>query len=194
METTTLSVEDTVRKIIQGEIKTIIAYEGAPFIKFQLICTAIEFLGACMDQHNFVDPKQSEDRFNDALRELFPKNYHKYAKKDSTISLFRELRCGMVHKLSPCSSKVRLTERKHVSPGQTVHVVESEGDLYLVLEDFYQDLDKACERLITMHNAGKLPTKKMEQGYIDIHRRAQSGETITTDAPQSPPFSGASIK
>ncbi len=174
---TTLTVENSINTIIQGEIKELINFKGAPFIKFQLIVTAIEFLGACMDQHDFTKNEKSEERFNKAITELFPKKYHKYAKKNTEIDLFRDLRCGMIHKLSPLTTKIRLTERHHLQPGQDVNATEINNDLYLVLEDFYTDLFDACEKLKKLNFSKKLPTKKMELPYIDVHHGKNSQET-----------------
>jgi len=176
--TTKLTITDTINTVIQGEIKELIEYNGAPFIKFQLIVTAIEFLGACLDNHKFEDNEKSEIRFNKALVKLFPKPYKKYSKKDSEISLYKQLRCGMIHKLRPLSSKIRLTERRHLNKGQEVHMTEIDNDLFLVLEDFYADLYKACDELKKMDKNGKLPTKKMEQEYITVHK-GSTGHTET---------------
>jgi hypothetical protein len=103
-----LTVEDTINQVIQKEMKELVYFQGAPYVKFVLLSVAVEFLGACLDSHEFHDEKQSQERFNNALK-LFPKKYHKFAKKDSKINLFKELRCGMIHKLSPLSSVIRLT-------------------------------------------------------------------------------------
>ncbi|HRN41379.1 MAG TPA: hypothetical protein PK649_04800 [Vicingus sp.] len=172
-----LNVENTIQTVIQGEIKELINFNGAPFIKFQLIVTAIEFLGACMDQHEFSKNEESESRFNNAIIKLFPKKYHKYAKKDTEINLFRDLRCGMIHKLCPLTTKIRLTERRHLQENANINSSEIKGDLYLVLEDFYEDLDAACEKLKTRNRKNKLPTKKMEQPYITVEH-GTTGNTI----------------
>lgn len=172
-----LNVEETINNVILGEIKQLIEFKEAPFIKFQLIVTSIEFLGACLDQHDFADNSHSEERFNTCLNKLFPKVYKKYAKNDSSISLYKELRCGMIHKLKPLSSKVRLTERRHIK-NQKVHMEESNGDLYIVLEDFFDDLVRACNKLKELSSKKKLPTQKMKQGYIIIEK-GSTGHTET---------------
>ena len=175
-----LTVTDTINTVIQGEIKELIEYNGAPFIKFQLIVTAIEFLGACLDNHKFEDNEKSEIRFNKALVKLFPTSYKKYSKKDSEISLYKQLRCGMIHKLRPLSSKIRLTERRHLNKDKKVHMTEIDNDLYLVLEDFYDDLYNACEKLKELDEKRKLPTKKMGQEYITVHK-GTTGHTDTQE-------------
>lgn len=164
---TVYSVEAAVRQIIQTEIKELVEYNGAPYIKFLLLSVAIEFLGACMDSHAFEDDRQSKDRFNKALKKLFPKKYHKYSKKGAKINLFRDFRCGMIHKLRP-SNGVRFSERKYHNPGVNEHLLEKDGRLLLVLEDFYDDLDIACENLKKLARENKLPTKKLEEEYIRV--------------------------
>ena len=131
-----------------------------------------------MDKHDFEDNSQSHDRFNKSLNELFPKKYHRYAKKDSTINLFQELRCGMIHKLSPLSSRIRLTERKHLQAGQEINMTEINDELYLVLEDIYEDLHNACEKLKKLNINKKLPTKKMEKPYLDIRGASTTKASI----------------
>ena len=166
-----LTVENTIEQVIQTEIKELVYYKGAPYVKFLLLSIAVEFLGACMDKHDFQDHQQSLIRFNKALKKLFPKKYHKYAKKDSDINLFKDLRSGMIHKLSPLTQRIKLTERRHLKKGQDINMKEdNNGNLFIVLEDFYDDIDNACEKLKRINKAGSLPTKKMEQDYIMVSK------------------------
>lgn len=146
IERTVLDVTKTINAVIQGEIRELIEFEKAAYIKFQLIVTSIEFLGACLDKLPFEDNKQSEKRFNKALKNLFPKQYHKYAKASASPNLYQGLRCGMLHKFKP-SGPILLTERRHLKNNENLHMTEVDGILYLVLEDFYDDLFKACEDL-----------------------------------------------
>lgn len=166
-----LSALKAVEATIQDELKSLIDYPKAPYIKFILIATSIEFLGACLDQKEWK-PKTSEaeNRFNNSLKKLFPKEYHKYAKKDAPISLYEDFRCGMVHKLNQ-SRNIRLTERRHEKDNDKLHLKEIDNQLVLVLEDFYEDLYKACEKLKILYYKKKLPNRKLEDDYIYIVER-----------------------
>jgi hypothetical protein len=170
-----MTVQETINSVIQGEVKELIKYQGAPFIKFQLIVTSIEFLGACLDQHDFETKDHSEQRFNAAISKLFPKKYHKYAKSNSSINLYRDLRCGMIHKLRPLGTAIGLASKQN-SPCK--HLEIKNETLILVLEDFYEDLYAACESLKKKNLSKKLPTKKMEGKYLSIHNNI-TGSTVT---------------
>ncbi|NWL03596.1 hypothetical protein DM790_22480 [Flavobacterium collinsii] len=161
-----LTVKNTIEKIIQGEIKEIIQFEKAPFIKFQLLSTSLEFLGACMDNKEFYAKKSSEERFNKALIKLMPKKYHKYAKNDSAISLYSILRCGMIHKLRPLNDTILLSERKNIEGD--INMTEINNQLIIILEDFYDDINQACENLKKLYETKKLPNKKLEENYIEV--------------------------
>ena len=47
-----LSVLQAVEATIQDKLKSLIGYPKAPYIKFVLIATSIEFLGASMDHED----------------------------------------------------------------------------------------------------------------------------------------------
>ena len=164
-----LSVKDTIELIIQGEIKDLVEYSKAPFIKFQILSTALEFLGACMDNKDFAEERVSEERFNKAITKLMPKKYHKYAKKDASINLYSILRCGMIHKLKPLNDKVILTERKNVVKDKKLNMTENDNkQLIVVLEDFYEDIYTACENLKKLYEIKKLPNNKLAEKYIEV--------------------------
>lgn len=177
MSNQTLTVADTVRRVIQEEMKLIIEQPGAPYTKFILIATAIEFLGACMDKHDFTASSHSRDRFANALKGLFPKAYHKHAMKGSKIDLFKVFRCGMVHQFCPTDNSIWLTTKQGVEDG-IEHMDESTGRLVLILEDLYVDLSAACEKLIQRFEKGDLPRNKSDQQFLQI-TDAYSGSTQT---------------
>lgn len=162
-----LSTGESVEAIFLKEMKEIIYnHEGAAFIKFLNIAVGIEYLGACLDQHDFTEEGHSEDRFNNALKELFPKKYHKHAKKDAKIYLYECFRCPYVHQLRPGKGVV-VTHRNESKREGTIHLEFTESDYFvLVLEDFFDDFESACLKLFQKDENKKLPTKKMSQDYI----------------------------
>jgi hypothetical protein len=66
-----LTLIDTISNILIGELKSIVYnHQGAAYSKFLNIAISIEYLGACLDHHPFDKPKESENRFNEALETL----------------------------------------------------------------------------------------------------------------------------
>jgi hypothetical protein len=168
-----------IREVILREIKTIVysaECASAPYVKFILIATGIEFLGACGDAFSFEKNLQSEERFNHALNTYFNKKYQKFAKKDSSINLYEDFRCAMIHQLRP-TTKIDLTER---GKGNS-HLQESASPLklYLVLEDFYDDLEKAALKFLKMAGEGKISdVQKTKSNFLQINP-SSSGLTET---------------
>ena len=164
-----LTLIDTVNKILIEELKSIIYdHKGSAYTKFLNLAISVEYIGACLDNHEFDKPKESEKRFNDAFKKLFDKKYHKYAKKSSDIYFFEEFRCPFVHQLRP-GKKIVLTHREESIREGTTHLgsIES-GQLVLVLEDFFDDLEAAAKGLINQFEKGTLTNKKGEKHFISI--------------------------
>lgn len=166
---TNLSVKQSVENILLNEMHSLIYdHKGSAFIKFINIAIGIEFLGACLDQHPFTAYDESKNRFNKALKKLFPAKYKKYAHEQSENYFFKEFRGAFVHQLRP-GKRIVVTHRDESKIEGTKHLVETDsGYLVLVLEDFYDDFEKACKELLKLNEKGKLPTKKVEQDYIRL--------------------------
>lgn len=163
--------------ICLGEMKAIVhAFKGqdgsqsAPYIKFLLIVNGIEFLGACLDELPIDENKRSEERFNNALNKLFEKKYHKYSKANAEVYFYRDLRCGMVHQLRP--RNIGFTTQNESKVDGTIHLVKDKGSgmLVLVLEEFYDDFEFACKKLIKMIENGKVTNKKSDKDFITLTR------------------------
>ncbi|SKC77653.1 hypothetical protein SAMN05660236_3619 [Ohtaekwangia koreensis] len=66
---------ETIRSILLGELKSIIYnHNGSAYIKFLNLAIGIEYLGACLDHHPFDKDKESENRFNEALKNYLTRN------------------------------------------------------------------------------------------------------------------------
>lgn len=125
-----------------------------PYLSFPLIATAIELLGSCIDKskRGFEAGGGSEKRFNDAIVNLFPLKYHRFTNKSvSNIDLYKGLRCGMNH-LSLPKIGIGLTELK----SGNAHLSVKNGQLLLVAEELYKDLQ----------NAGQIVIDKLASGDI----------------------------
>jgi hypothetical protein len=186
MDKITISIIDTLKSIIIGQIGELIYpqgkkspdifYQPTAYIKFLPITASIEFMGACYDEFPFETSrveKQSivETRFNKALKNLFTKEYHPYSKSDNSYYFYMKLRNSMIHQLRPGSGIV-FTTRKEAKEDRTEHLkvssIEKHSFLVLVLEDFYDDLKKAAEKLIREYETGKLTNKKGNSAFISV--------------------------
>jgi hypothetical protein len=108
-----------------------------------LISTAIEFLGACLDQYEWGERNMSEKRFKLAVKELFDKKYHQY-NNGGKFDLYSNLRCSLVHSSRP-GNNIGLSEHKN----NAVHL-SNNGSLTLVFEDFLEDFKSACVKMISL--------------------------------------------
>lgn len=173
-----LNSKEIVENVILRELKTIIysaETSSAPYIKFILIANAIEFLGACADKHPFEETGHSEQRFKDALTKFFPDIYKQFAKAASSFYLYANFRCPMVHAFRP-SIKIDLTERnkgfRHLA------VDQEQQKVYLVLEDFYDDLEKAAKKFIEAISKGAVADKsKVVRPFLKVATISGATET-----------------
>jgi hypothetical protein len=164
-----LTLIDTIKRILVGQMKSIIYdHSGSAYMKFVNLAVGIEYLGACLDHYPFEKPKESEKRFNDALKNLFDKKYHKYTKKSADVYFFEEFRCPFIHQLRP-GKKIVLTHRAEAEIEGTCHLGNIEtGQLVLVLEDFFDDLEKAAKKLVDEFEKGKVTNKKGDNYFISV--------------------------
>ena len=164
-----LDVSNAIEAVTINEFKSIIYdHKGAAFSKFLLLAVGIEYLGACLDDFPFDEPKESENRFNKSLKKLFPKSYGEFAKKSAKVYLFEEFRCPFVHQLRP-GKKISLTHRLESKKEGTSHLhYIKNGGLVLVLEDLFDDFEKASKKLINDFKTGKVTNKKGEANFLVV--------------------------
>lgn len=187
MDKTTLSIINIIKEVIIIEIGDLIYPENkksseifsqsSPYIKFLPITACIEFMGACYDELPFETSRLDKEdiverRFNTALINLFGRRYHPYAKADNDFYFYKKLRNGMIHQLRP-GQGILFTTRKESLEDKTKHLVPTTiGNhkcLILVLEDFYDDLQKAAERLIRQFESKELTNKKGDMAFISVY-------------------------
>lgn len=186
MDNITLSIVETLKQIVIAQIGELVYPEGkkkgdvfqqsAAYIKFMPIISCIEFMGACYDEQPFetsrLDKKSIvETRFNTALKKLFNKKYHPFAKADSKFYFYMGLRNSMIHQLRP-SLRIAFTTRRESLVDETKHlaVININGNemLILVLEDLYDDLKEAAEKLIRFFENGTVTNRKGENAFLSI--------------------------
>jgi hypothetical protein len=166
---TTLSVRESIETIFLRELKSIIYdHKDSAYIKFINLAIGIEYLGACLDSHDFVKEGESKGRFDNALKKLFHKKYHKFSKSDNQFYLYEKFRCPFVHQLRP-GKNVVVTHREESKREGTTHLeFTKSGLLVLVLEDFFDDFATACNNLFKLEEKNKLPSKKLGDNYIKL--------------------------
>ena len=85
-----MTVKEFINQVFLNEYKRIID-QGFYYISFALIALGIEYLGACLDSHDFDEEGLSKARFTSAINELFPQRYHEHAE-----ALYKDVRCGLL--------------------------------------------------------------------------------------------------
>lgn len=164
-----LNTKETIEALIFKELKVSIYNEGTPYIKFLFFPIIIEYLGACLDSFPFNEDGHSENRFNDALKKLFLNKYKTFSKSDSQYYIYEGFRCNMVHRLMP--KGFTLTTRKEAIEDGNSHLKLDcfrQEKICLVLEDFYDDIEKAAKKLIRMYDDGRAPKQKSEEVQLRI--------------------------
>lgn len=168
-DTQKLTARDSIKTIFLPEMKSIIFdHKGSAYIKFINLAVGIEYLGAFFDSKDFIKEGLSQQRFDKALKKLFPKKYLKYSKAGNKFYLYEKFRCPFVHQLRP-GHNVVVTHRDESKKEGTTHLKPTKsGLLVLVLEDFFEDFEKACFKLFRLDKKGKLPSKKLDQKYNEL--------------------------
>lgn len=187
--TVVMNIKQFINRVFLEELGSIVPHYH--YLSFVIMASAIEFMGACLDAEPFDEPHLSRKRFDAAIRSLFDARYHKYAGKKAEISLYTNLRCGMVHVTRP-GGKVVFTHKKESAAEGTAHLelLENTGQLVLVCEDLYDDFVKALENLKIKMGKRDAP-KQLSDGYLVISgkracSKTGSNSTLTCGTSGSP--------
>ncbi|MGE5425467.1 MAG: hypothetical protein ACM3PZ_00010 [Bacillota bacterium] len=158
-------VKDFIKGPLLDEIEDMtMGKNGVPthsYLGFQLIATAIEFLGACLDQYEWDERNMSEKRFKLAIKELFDKKYHQY-NNGGKFDLYSNLRCSLVHSSRP-GNNIGLSEYKN----NAVHL-HNNGSLTLVFEEFLNDFKSACNKTIKLIDNNLINNNKVYNHVIFV--------------------------
>jgi hypothetical protein len=160
-----MNVPDFIQKVLIDEFKEIEQDEGHLYISFGLICQGIEFLGACLDSDAFSSKGLEAPRFRRAIDGLFPTSYHPFNRgSGKPFDLYDNLRCGLFHVILP-GSRLELIRRSEKVKLNHLQVTEIRGmnRLVLVLEDLFDDYEKACREIIARMSDGRLSGWKLAE-------------------------------
>ncbi|GAB3233884.1 hypothetical protein J0A67_20725 [Algoriphagus aestuariicola] len=167
-------VVDFIRSVFLSEMCELVSYKEAPYIKFLILIQGIEFLGACQDSKPFDSEERglSKKRFRQGML-LLGKKYQGFLDDESEISFYRDFRCPMIHQFKHNQSKITLATRDGVND-QELHLKKNEkGQMYIVLEDFYADIEQAAFNLIRKIEAGEYTLEKLSEPYLTVQKIAE---------------------
>ena len=161
-----MRISEVIQEVLIDEFKEIQQDERYYYISFNLICQGIEFLGACLDSDAFSNKGLRAPRFRRAIYDLFPTSYHKYNQgSGKPFDLYENLRCVLFHVILP-GSRFELVRRceKPAFDANHLEVKEIRGinRVVLVLEDLFDDYEKACKEIIARITDGRLSGWKFE--------------------------------
>jgi len=144
-----MTQKEFIQNVLIIEIEDIV--NKHQYLSFGIITAGIELLGILIEspKNSFWIRDKSSSRFNNAIGDLFPAEYHQYKKL-----LYEELRCGMNHAILP-KANIALSERKHGDKNLSY----KNNQLVLVAEDFFEDYKKACEKVIDMLDKGTIKNR-----------------------------------
>jgi len=159
-----MTILEFVQKVLIDEFKEIQRDESHRHLSFGLIYQGIEFLGACLDSDPFSAKGLSAPRFRRAIYDLFPVSYHPFNQgTGKPFDLYEIFRCGLVHVILP-GSRLELIGRPEKAQLHAEHLEIKEirglDRLVLVLEDLFDDYEKACVEIISRIRDGRLSTWK----------------------------------
>ncbi len=124
------------------------------YVQFVLMGQAVEILGSFLDNKPMKAKGQSSKRFSNGINQLFGGRYRLL---NSNYFLYDKLRNQMTHAFIPGKDLLLLAHRD----GMYEHLEYNDGKLVLIGEVFYEDICRACSRLLNFLKEGKVKPKKI---------------------------------
>lgn len=156
-----ISVQIFIENILIDQIGELID-KGFHYFAFLLICQGIEYLGCFFDHLPFDAKNMSEKRFKKGLKELFKNSFY----KNNLTWLYTNLRGSMVHQLRP-SRNIILTSNTLNKCPLSKHLKLENDQRIFVIEAFYKDFHKACQRLLKMFETKKYLLLSGKDKYLE---------------------------
>ena len=160
-----LSAKDFIQKVFIGETGRLVD-EGFYHFAFVIMAQGLETLGSFLDSKPLKAREQSKLRFSHAINRLMPKEY---SKLNNNHKLYDQLRASLSHTFT-AGRKVFLTSKSNKEFGKK-HLQEIDEKLILVVEDFYADFKKACERLLDGMDKGIISERKTNSEFYYTFKR-----------------------
>ncbi len=124
------------------------------YVQFVLMGQAVEILGSFLDNKPMKAKGQSSKRFSNGINQLFGGRYRLL---NSNYFLYDKLRNQMTHAFIPGKDLLSLAHQD----GMYKHFEYNDGKLVLIGEVFYEDICRACSRLLNFLKEGKVKPKKI---------------------------------
>jgi hypothetical protein len=167
-------------QVLLDDLRRMVFDHRLHYLSFGVMAGAIEFMGACMDEHPMGEQGHSKERFNNAMSELFDEAYRPYVNSQDDLDLYAGLRCGMNHVVLP-KGKIGFTNREESRRLGTGHLQLGGSSLVLVAEDLYEDLACAAAQLRRRMARGE-STKKLADQILALPSPAGSDGGAGRDA------------
>jgi hypothetical protein len=152
-----MNVKEFINQVFLAEYEQVVAQFA--YISFALIGLGIEFLGACLDSHEFGERSQSTARVQKAIKELFPPAY-------GLGDIASDLRNGFALQFRPGMS-LELSKRSEAHGRGWKHLEKTQdGKICLVAEDLYADFTAACRTVLKKIDNGELNHDKLKRGFL----------------------------
>ena len=147
--------EHFLREVVEKEIAKLQGV-GLSYMQFVIMGQAIEVLGSFLDNKPMKAKGQSAKRFSLAVKKLFGGRYRQL--NDNSF-LYDKLRNQMTHTFIPGGDLILLNQSENTNGYK--HLQMTNGKLVSMSEIFYEDICKACERLLEALKSGVLPPKNI---------------------------------
>lgn len=157
----TRQIESFLEKVIIRELGKLYRADLS-YMQFVLMGQAIEVLGGFLDNKPMKAKGQSAQRFTNGVNRLFGGRYRVL---NDNHFLYDKLRNQMTHAFIPGGDLLLLANRDE--SGKYRHLEYADGKLVLVGEVFYEDICKACSRLMELLKTGKVKPKNIAFEYDD---------------------------
>ena len=161
-----MNILDFIQRVLIDQFRKIYQEEGHLSISLSLVCQGIEFLGACLDSEPFSAKGLNAPRFRNAIYDLFPTDYRPFNQgSGKSLDLYENLHCGL---LPICLSGARVeVVRRSEQAGSTlrhleVREIRGMRRLVLVVEDLFEDYEKACREIMARITDGRLTGRKFQ--------------------------------
>jgi len=154
-----LSAKDFVQRVFIDDLRHLVDTKSHHFA-FVIMSQGIETLGSFLDSKPLKARDQSKLRFSHAINRLMPKEY---AVLNNNHSFYDQLRASLAHTFT-VSGHLFLTSKSNVDFGDK-HLQKINDKLILVVEDFYLDFVKACNRLLVGMEKGIISDKKVNSNF-----------------------------
>lgn len=133
---------------------------GLSYMQFVIMGQAVEVLGGFLDNKPMKAKGQSARRFSSGVNRLFGGRYRLL---NDNFLLYDKLRNQMTHTFIPGADLLLLSHEDSVT-GYT-HLHYADGRLVLIAETFYNDICKACGRLLADLKGGRVKPKNIAFEY-----------------------------